>query len=131
LKNAMIFPFKKTWRSRLDLEYLDENSECKISSRQHYGEPLENSNVGKRLKQFIDYALKETLGQVYAGGFFHNLILLNEGGTRSAPSELQQSATQATNFASVVRPPPQIFHLIAKSHHSTPPYLHHVEAVSR
>ena len=84
----MIFPFKKTWRSRLDLEYLDENSQRKISSRQRYGEPLENSNVGKRLKQFADYASKETLGQVHAGGFFHPLILANSDGTRSAPSKL-------------------------------------------
>jgi hypothetical protein len=84
----MIFPFKKTWRSRLDLEYLDKNSERKISSRQRYGEPLENSSVGKRLKQFADYASKETFGQVHAGGFFHLLILANSDGTRSAPSEL-------------------------------------------
>ena len=33
MKNGMIFPFKKTWRSRLDLEYLDETSERKLSLR--------------------------------------------------------------------------------------------------
>ena len=35
-----------------------------------------------KLKQFADYASKETLGQVHAGGFLHHLILLNEDGTR-------------------------------------------------
>jgi hypothetical protein len=88
MKNGMIFPFKKTWRSRLDLEYLDENSERKHSSRQLSGESLENSRARKRLKQFADYASKETLGQVHAGGFFHQLILANPDGTRSAPSQL-------------------------------------------
>jgi hypothetical protein len=83
----MIFPFKKTWRSRLDLEYLDENSERKRSSRQHSGSS-ESPRARKRLKQFADYASKETLGQVHAGGFFHQLILANPDGTRSAPSQL-------------------------------------------
>lgn len=87
----MIFPFKKTWRSRLDLEYLDENSDRKHSLRQYYGDPLEQSVVGKKLKQFADYASKETLGQVHAGGFFHHLILINPDGSRSAPSQLSNS----------------------------------------
>ena len=30
----MIFARKSTWRSRLDLEYLDETSERKVSQRQ-------------------------------------------------------------------------------------------------
>lgn len=88
MKNGIIFPFKKTWRSRLDLEYLDENSERKRSINERYGEPLENSGAGKRLKQFADYASKETLGQVHAGGFFHHQILINPDGSRSAPSQL-------------------------------------------
>jgi len=84
VKNGMIFPFKKTWRSRLDLEYLDENSERKL----RYGERLENSGAGKKLKQFADYASKETLGQVHAGGFLHHAILVNPDGSRSSPSQL-------------------------------------------
>jgi hypothetical protein len=31
---------------------------------------------------------KETLGQVHAGGFLHHLILVNEDGSRVAPSQL-------------------------------------------
>lgn len=84
----MIFPFKKTWRSRLDLEYLDENSDRKHSARECYGERLEDSAVGKRLKHFADYASKETLGQVHAGGFLHHEISVNLDGSRSAPSQL-------------------------------------------
>jgi hypothetical protein len=33
MKDGMIFPFKKTWRSRLDLEYLDETSGRKVAAR--------------------------------------------------------------------------------------------------
>ena len=91
MKNGMIFPFKKTWRSRLDLEYLDENSDRKHSLRRYYGDPGEQSAVGKKLKQFADYASKETLGQVHAGGFFHHQILTNMDGTRSAPSLLSNA----------------------------------------
>ena len=84
----MIFPFKTTWRSRLDLEYLDENSDRKHSIRERYGDRMEKSGAGKRLKQFADYASKETHGQVHAGGFFHHLILASADGSRSAPSQL-------------------------------------------
>lgn len=91
MTNGIIFPFKKTWRSRLDLEYLDEHSDRKHSARRHYGEHPESSGTGKKLKQFADYASKETLGQVHAGGFFHQLILINPDGTRSAPSQLSNS----------------------------------------
>jgi hypothetical protein len=86
MKNGMIFARKKTWRSRLDLEYLDETSDRKVAMRLR--EDLENSGVGKRLKQFADYASKETLGQVHGGGFLHHMILVNEDGTRTAPSLL-------------------------------------------
>jgi hypothetical protein len=88
VKNGMIFPFKKTWRSRLDLEYLDENSDRKHSQRSYFGNTEEQSEVGKKLKQFADYASKETLGQVHAGGFLHHQILVNLDGTRTSPSQL-------------------------------------------
>ena len=88
MKNGIIFPFKKTWRSRLDLEYLDERSERKISAQQRYGESSENSRAGKKLKQFADYASKESLGQVHAGGFLHHQILANPDGSLSSPSQL-------------------------------------------
>jgi len=91
MKNGIIFPFKKTWRSRLDLEYLDERSERKLSMRQRYGESPENSRVGKKLKQFADYASKETFGQVHAGGFLHYQILANPDGTQSSPSQLSNA----------------------------------------
>ena len=88
MKNGIIFPFKKTWRSRLDLEYLDENSERKRSINERYRESQDHSGSRRRLKQFADYASKETLGQVHAGGFFHHLILNNPDGSCSAPSQL-------------------------------------------
>ncbi len=86
MKNGIIFPFKKTWRSRLDLDYLDETSERKRSAR--HEAPGERSETRRKLKQFADYASKETLGQVHAGGFFHHQILSNPDGTRCAPSQL-------------------------------------------
>ena len=79
----MIFARKTTWRSRLDLEYLDETSARKASSRQQH-----NDGPKRPLRQFADYASKETLGQVHAGGFLHRLILINEDGSRTAPSQM-------------------------------------------
>ena len=81
----MIFARKTTWRSRLDLEYLDETSSRKISSRQQHDDSPKRTRT---LRQFADYASKETLGQVHAGGFLHHLILINEDGSRTAPSQL-------------------------------------------
>ena len=81
----MIFARKTTWRSRLDLEYLDETSSRKVSARQQQDEGLKRT---RPLRQFADYASKETFGQVHAGGFLHHLILINEDGSRTAPSQL-------------------------------------------
>ena len=68
----MIFARKTTWRSRLDLEYLDETSSRKVSSRQQHDDSPKRT---RPLKQFADYASKETLGQVHAGGFLHYFVL--------------------------------------------------------
>lgn len=87
MKNGMLFPQKSTWRSRLDLEYLDEKSERKQSQRSS----MEHSPAGRKLKQFADYASKETIGQVHAGGFLHHLILVNPDGSRSSPLQLSNS----------------------------------------
>ena len=81
----MIFARKTTWRSRLDLEYLDETSSRKVSARQQQDDGPKRT---RPLRQFADYASKETLGQVHAGGFLHHLILINEDGSRTAPSQL-------------------------------------------
>ena len=87
MKNGIIFARKTTWRSRLDLEYLDETSRRKISQRE--GTDAERkSSLGRKLKQFGDYASKETFGQVHAGGFLHHLIVENPDGTRTAPSQM-------------------------------------------
>ena len=91
MKDGMIFPFKKTWRSRLDLDYLDETSGRKIASRSGQSplkDQADHTTLGKRLKQFADYASKETLGQVHAGGFLHHKIVVNPDGSRSSPSAL-------------------------------------------
>jgi hypothetical protein len=82
MKNRIIFGHKSTWRSRLDLEYLDETSQRKMST--HEAE----SRAERKLRQFGDYASKETLGQVHAGGFLYDLIRLNADGTSTAPSKL-------------------------------------------
>ena len=85
MKAGLIFARKTTWRSRLDLEYLDETSSRKISARQQKDDGPKRI---RPLRQFADYASKETLGQVHAGGFLHHLILINEDGSRTAPSQL-------------------------------------------
>ena len=85
MKAGIIFARKTTWRSRLDLEYLDETSNRKVSSRQQQDDGPKRT---RPLRQFADYASKETLGQVHAGGFLHHLILINEDGSRTAPSQL-------------------------------------------
>jgi hypothetical protein len=70
------------------LEYLDETSQRKAYSRElHENFPADSPRL-TRLKQFADYASKETLGQVHAGGFLHHQILTNADGTRTAPSQL-------------------------------------------
>lgn len=96
MKNGLIFPFKTTWRERLDLDYLDETSARKIAARVERNamrkvDQADPSAIGKSLKQFADYASKETIGQVHAGGFLHHLIVLNPDGTRSAPAALTNS----------------------------------------
>jgi hypothetical protein len=85
MKNGMILAKKKTWRSRLDLEYLDETSERKIEQRERLSP---KSAIGQKLKQFGDYASKESLGQVHAGGFLHHLIVESPDGSRTAPSQM-------------------------------------------
>lgn len=87
MKNGMIFARKTTWRSRLDLEYLDETSEQKAALRQTNDLP-KKSSIGQKLKQFGDYASKESFGQVHAGGFLHHRIVENVDGTRTAPSQM-------------------------------------------
>ena len=96
MKNGMIFPFKTTWRARLDLEYLDETSGRKIAAREGQKaekkvDQADHTAIGKNLKQFADYASKETIGQVHAGGFLHHLIVMNPDGTRSVPGALSNT----------------------------------------
>ena len=85
MKNGFIFAHKSTARGRLDLEYLDERSERKASLR---AAKKIDEEVGKKLKGFVDYASKESLGQVHVGGFLHNAIRRNPDGTSTAPSKL-------------------------------------------
>ena len=54
MKAGMIFARKSTWRSRLDLEYLDENSERKVSQRERIEPDVEKSAIGRNLRQFAD-----------------------------------------------------------------------------
>ena len=75
----MIFARKSTWRSRLDLEYLDENSERKVSQRQRDELTCRNRQSHESSGNSRDYASKETLGQVHAGGFLHHMILAQRG----------------------------------------------------
>ena len=88
MKNGQIFAHKSTARGRLDLEYLDETSSRKVSLRER---AEVNQQIGQKLKHFTDYASKESLGQVHAGGFLHDLIRANRDGTSTAPSRLSNA----------------------------------------
>jgi hypothetical protein len=85
VKNGFIFAHKSTARGRLDLEYLDETSGRKATLR---AAKKLDEEVGRKLKGFVDYASKESIGQVHAGGFLHNAIRRNSDGTSTAPSKL-------------------------------------------
>jgi hypothetical protein len=88
MKNGQIFAHKSTARGSLDLEYLDETSRRKVSLRERADM---DQQIGKKLKHFTDYASKETLGQVHAGGFVHHSIRINQDGTSTAPSQLSNA----------------------------------------
>lgn len=83
--NGQIFAHKSTARGRLDLEYLDEISSRKVSLRNRAD--MEHQ-VGRKLKGFLQYASKEALGQVHAGGFLHDHVRRNSDGTSTAPAQL-------------------------------------------
>jgi hypothetical protein len=85
MKNGQIFAHKSTARGRLDLEYLDETSGRKVSLRER---AEMDEQIGRKLKGFTDYASKESLGQVHAGGFLHDAIRVNSDGKSTAPGQL-------------------------------------------
>ena len=85
MKDGQIFARKSTARGRLDLEYLDESSSRKVSLRERADM---EQQIGRKLKNFTDYASKESLGQVHAGGFLHHEIRRNSDGTSTAPAQL-------------------------------------------
>ena len=85
MKNEIILAHKSTCRSRLDLEYLDETSQRKIAARETLNAKPE---IARKIKQFADYASKESLGQVHAGGFLHDLMRVNADGTSTVPCKL-------------------------------------------
>ena len=85
MKNGQIFARKSTARGRLDLEYLDETSSRKVSLRQRVD--MERQ-IRRKLKDFADYASKESLGEVHAGGFLHHHIRRNPDGSSTAPAHL-------------------------------------------
>lgn len=96
MRNGLIFPFKTTWRARLDLEYLDETSGRKIAARggqkaEKKVDQADHTLIGKNLRQFADYASKEVIGQVHAGGFLHHLIVVNADGSRTPPRGLSNA----------------------------------------
>jgi len=85
VKDGQIFARKSTARGRLDLEYLDEISSRKVSLRERADM---EQQIGRKLKHFADYASKESLGQVHAGGFLHHHICRNPDGSNTAPAQL-------------------------------------------
>ena len=129
MKNGMIFARKSTWRSRLDLEYLDETSRAKNLSGARRS--LLNRKSHESSGNLRDYASKETLGQVHAGGFLHRPHPCQRGRIGIATFELRTTRKKETNLRIVVSAPPQISHFIEESRHSTSPRLFHVAGTAR
>jgi hypothetical protein len=92
MKDGQIFARKSTARGRLDLEYLDETSSRKVSLRER--SDMEQQ-IGRKLKNFTDYASKETLGQVHAGGFLHHEVRRNSDDTSTAPRSFRMRNASA------------------------------------
>ena len=78
-------------RGGLDLEYLDETSRRKGSLRER---AEMDQQIDKKLEHFTNYASKETLGQVHAGGFLHHSIRTSPDGISTAPSQLSNAERQ-------------------------------------
>lgn len=78
-------------RGDLDLEYLDETSRRKGSLRER---AEMDQQIDKKLEHFTNYASKETLGQVHAGGFLHHSIRTSPDGISTAPSQLSNAERQ-------------------------------------
>lgn len=83
MKNGIILCKTTSWSSRLDVEYLDETSEVKYDQQQKL-----KTGIGRQLHQFANYASKEELGQVYAGGYFHFLVCTNDDGSMAGQKSL-------------------------------------------
>ncbi|MDR0532775.1 MAG: hypothetical protein LBH01_02355 [Verrucomicrobiales bacterium] len=76
---------KKTWRSAIRINYLDETSPEKQRQQR---QKAEIKTIGEKLQQFNDYADKDNLGRVHVGGFFHRAVAQNPDGTFTAPANL-------------------------------------------
>jgi hypothetical protein len=83
MKNGVIAAKKSTWRSKLDLDYLNEESEVK--ERQ---QTKEDRKVGAQLRQFNAYASKEFTGNVHVAGFLHDRVAANPDGSNTPPAHL-------------------------------------------
>jgi hypothetical protein len=84
MKNGMIVTKKTTWTSKVEVDYLDELS----PKKQRQLREKNMSAIGEKLRQFNEYADKDNLGRVYAGGFFHKAVAQNPDGTFTAPANL-------------------------------------------
>ncbi len=83
MKNGLMPVKKSTWRSSLDLEYLDETSQVKQEQMEKF-----QRQIGKKLRQFNDYASKENMGEVHVAGFLHDAVASNPDGTSTYPGKL-------------------------------------------
>jgi hypothetical protein len=89
MKNGVIAANKSTWRSKLDLDYLNEKSEVK-----HHQQMRRGQQIGAKLQQFTRYASKEFTGSVHAAGFLHDRVATNSDGTTTPPAHLTNAERQ-------------------------------------
>ena len=95
MNNGIIVTKKTTWKSKLNVDYLDEFSAEKQRQLLKKGEV---KTIGEKLKQFNAYADKDNLGRVYVGGFFHQAVAENPEGTFTAPANLPKEEVKRRLF---------------------------------
>ncbi len=133
MKDGIIFARKSTWRSRLDLEYLDETSERKVSQRASASNAdVEKSAIGRKLRQFARLRLEGNARTGSCGRISSHLIRVNADGTSTAPSQADATTRRKKRISEAwfqhIRKFPTSS---TESRHSASPRLFHVAGTAR
>ena len=128
MKTGMIFARKTTWRSRVDLEYLDETSSRKVSARpQHDDSPKRTQTAAAiRRLRLEGNSRPGSRGRIPAPPDPHRRGRQPHGAVAT-----YQRRSQEAHFRGVVRAHQEIFNLFAKSRPSVSPRFLDVARAAR